>query len=124
MARMKTPTVWPARRVGWRILCGRPAPGRGFCSGEIATVEYSLDIDRATDETIVLDPGWTEDPPGSGTWRPTARAKRQLARGQIPNNLRVDPSGFGPLKTPALPWRRRCPVCAVLAEVTVDLLSS
>ena len=33
-----TPTVWLARRVGERILCGRQVDGRYVCQGFIAPV--------------------------------------------------------------------------------------
>jgi hypothetical protein len=125
-------TTWKARRVGDRILCGRPAADGG-CRGEIATVVPS-------GRYIVLPHGMVEDPPGF--WRLTARAQRQLAdarRRHVPDEQQrskgnvqhaitspsIPPGGTRDapiLAPPALPFRRRCPVCNVLAEVTADLL--
>ena len=126
-------TEYLARRVGDRILCGRPAPDGG-CRGEIASFVPS-------GWYIVLPHGMVEDPPGF--WRLTARAQRQLAearrrhvpdeqqrsKGNIQRALTTQiPTAWrgtrdAPLlQYPALPFLRRCPVCNVLAKVTADLL--
>ena len=142
-------TVWPARRVGDRILCGRPAPDGG-CRGEIATVarrgqrpdgvtgtrREAVDLGDLGQlptgwrevEVVVLPSGMVEDPPGSGFWRPTARARGQAARGQRPTgDVRAEaarrPRGeiFGEVE---LPIRRACPVCNVIAAVGRDVIRS
>jgi hypothetical protein len=37
---MTTPMIWPARRVGDRILCGWTVNGRQTCGETLATVSY------------------------------------------------------------------------------------
>jgi hypothetical protein len=137
---MASVTVWPARRVGDRILCGRPAPDGG-CRGEIATIVPS-------GRYPILPTGMVEDPPGSRFWRLTARAQRQIATlkaekreqltglgnigrrttmavqvGSLGDN-RMRPRDAPVFLPPALPLRRRCPVCNTVAEVTASLLNS
>ena len=135
---MTPPNAWPARRVGDRLLCGRPAPDGG-CRGEIATIGRTVgsvdrpgypDVPRGQIAEYVKVPGgMTDDPPGSGHWRPTARAARREAKGRRPAlaEPRWPPARWpdGPwtsLNPSALPFRRRCPVCNVLAIVTADVL--
>jgi len=128
---------WPARRVGDRILCGRPVPDRGYCGGLIATVNdtpvellegraHMLEGPRAE-----LPWGMVRDRPGSHFWRPSNRAKNQAARGQKAPGHAVRASRAAsrdgrllPGNAPALPWTRRCPECNVLVEVTAALLES
>jgi hypothetical protein len=143
-------TIWKARRVGDRILCGRPVPDRGYCNGLIADVTVTDAFVRSiagpdlptTPLTIAIPPeAMVEDPPGSRHYRLSARAKRQSERGGRPtanrgrdkppyNFTHVSPAHY-PLETraslspiPKVPWFRPCPVCNVLAEVTADLLAS
>jgi hypothetical protein len=124
-------TTWPARRVGDRVLCGRPTP-IGPCIGEIAT----LATDGARFTEVVLPTGLTEDPPGSGRWRLTARARRQREAGRTPagepNRLERDAgwsTAEGRLRLGRLRAGDRqrflvpCPVCGVLSEVSTDLLA-
>lgn len=109
----------PARRVGNSLLCGRPDRYRGHCGGLIAIV-----LEDAA------GPGWTflmlgmiEDPPGSHVWRLSNRAKKQRQGGQEApgHSLRATRgpgvTGFRPVP---MPWRRLCPDCLVLAEVTAE----
>lgn len=140
-------TSWPARRVGDQILCGRPAPSRGYCSGRLAEVHRAggakydpppEDGRRKTGrlgfdlyEYVQLPYGLTEDPPGSGTWRPTARSLRRTvrqARPRLPFADRDDYRSRGGasslVRHPTLPLTRACPVCHVLAVVAGDLLES
>lgn len=67
-------TVWQARRVGDRVLCGRQEPPGGpyKCMGEIATVIS----DMAGYEQVRLRPGLTPEP-GSGEprYRATSRIR-------------------------------------------------
>jgi hypothetical protein len=115
-ARMAGMIVWPARRVGYRILCGRPVPNGG-CRGEIAW---------ATNEGgAVLPPGLKQD--ASGAWVATARAERKHADGRaIKSVLRSPrtPESIGRAAATEVPFRRKCPTCGFLAEVTADLLKS
>ena len=117
-------TTWKARRVGDRILCGRPAPSRGYCSGLIATV----DVPTITPPLVALPLGLMEELAGSHVWVPKARTRRHGAQ---PRNMTVRKrfqsngvghhlviSGVGA----GLPFWRACPVCHVLAEVSADLL--
>jgi hypothetical protein len=111
---------WPVRRVGDRILCGRPTPVSGGCRGEIATI---------SDGRAVLRWGMIEDPPASHVWRLSNRAKDQAARGQKISGHAVRAMTAGRAGTvqphvPAMPWRRKCPTCNVLAEVTAAVLES
>ena len=132
--------TWPARRVGDRILCGRPAPDGG-CRGEIATVGRMVHEDNGPDDPdrgriedrIVLPRGLTEDPPGSARWRWTARASRARAAGRRPDPRFRNPEEDAPQaqresltghRAPRLPLWRQCPVCNVLAEVSPDMLTS
>lgn len=136
--------VWPARRVGDRILCGRPAPNGG-CRGEIAIIGpvksvgpaerpgYPDAPGDALTERIQLPRGLTEDPPGSSMWRETAKAQRRRLQGRVAPKRRDPSSGersdawpytSSAFMVPALPLRRRCPTCGTLAEVTAALLSS
>jgi len=112
-------TVWPARRLQGRLLCGRLVAGQYPCQGVIAWVAEDMVRNHA-----MMPPGMVEDPPGSHFWRQTSRAVRRAAEGVGPSRRHL-PRGMGidVLNEPALPWRRRCPHCRVLAEVTADLLS-
>lgn len=135
-------TRWPARRVGDRLLCGRPAPGRGYCAGEIATVR-PVSRDGQIVDGATLGAGFAEDPPGSHHWRMTERtaaladaaadarrgwrgsksekvALRRFVRSRATGPFAGDP-GLGIL-FPDLPWSRACPVCNVVAEVTDAVL--
>lgn len=120
-------TVWPARRVDTRLLCGRQTSVSGGCRGEIARIN-----DGGEAPVAELQFGMIEDPPGSHYWRPSNRAKAQMARGQrrvgghavrAMRAGRVDGRIFATTR-PALPWTRHCPVCHVLAEVTASVLRS
>lgn len=134
---MTEPTVWPARRVGDRILCGRQVDGRYVCQGELAAVERPLIIPGVNQEVITLPGGYTEDPPGSHHWRRTARATEQAKAGRTPKGTRrsVRPPSAPP--DPALPapvargfpgplWTRRCPHphCGCVARVDSAVLLS
>jgi len=112
---MASMTVWPARRVGDRILCGRPAPNGG-CRGEIATVFRLRDgLGEEAGQSVLMPSGITRAP--DGEWVRSARATRKRADGRKPEPR---PHGLAA----ELPFRRRCPVCNVLAEVGPDLLPS
>jgi hypothetical protein len=135
---MTQPKAWPVRRVGDRLLCGRPAPDGG-CRGEIATIGRTVgsveqpgypEVPRGqVAEYVKVPRGLTEDPSGSGYWRPTARAARREAKGRRPALTEARwPSGdialwpATSLTRWALPLRRLCPVCNVLAIVTAEVL--
>ena len=117
---MTPPVVWPARRVGDRLLCGRPCSPA--CRGEIAR--------NVTGGNVTLPTGLVQEPPGSGTWVLNSRARRKLTDRFGPTGRKLGyfmkPNRDGPWMTDrqiaAVPFRRRCPVCNVLAEVTADLL--
>jgi hypothetical protein len=133
-------TEWHARRVGDRILCGRSTSNSGGCRGEIATISTTVGpVDRPgyreakrgeLVEIVHLPLGLVEDPPGSGVWRATARARRRcILRPRYPFVDKDDyrRRGDGPDQSslvlpPALPLRRRCPVCDVTAIVEPNLL--
>lgn len=115
--RMASVTVWKARRVGQRILCGRPAPNGG-CRGELALVERRsgaitisgpagliIHEPGPTSEVVILPLGMYEDPPGSHFWRPAVRVRRSRQ-----------------VRAAALPFRRLCPTCRTVAEVDTSLL--
>ena len=127
---------WLARRVGDRLLCGRPTPVSGGCRGEIAFIgryddapigEDGRDVGPGSATLPQLEDGMTEEPYGSHFWRVSKRAKDLRARGQkvgLPVRLRPG-EGRGTRSwrtTPDLPFQRACPVCNVVAEVTTDLL--
>ena len=118
MARL---TIWPARRVGDRLLCGRPAPDGG-CRGQVGYIFNGAAYPM---------PNMTEDPPGSGDFRLSRWAERKHTEGRTSTPaprrnvawrsekpptraLRMGPMGRTP---PSLPWRTKCPTCRVLAEV-------
>jgi len=122
---------WPARRAGDRVLCGRPTP-IGPCIGEIAR----LVTDGARFVEVVLPTGLTEEPPGSGRWQPTAKARHQREVGRVaagePNRLErsVDwttAAGRRRLGRLRVEDQHRflvpCPVCGVPSEVSTDLLA-
>jgi hypothetical protein len=114
-------TVWPARRVGNRILCGRPAPDGG-CRGEIAR---ALPGGRAGELQAPPPGGFVESPPGSGNWEPGRTATDKMATGRAPTYRRKARTNVGVVhvrRQPTYPWRRRCPTCGVTAEVSADLL--
>jgi hypothetical protein len=116
-------TTWKARRVGDRILCGRPELSRGYCSELIATVVTTA----SGHVTCALPGGLKQEPRGSNVWVPKARPKpgshiiargAQVGRHQHPgaNRERIREDLLDP------PFKRPCPVCNGLAEVTPDLL--
>jgi hypothetical protein len=144
-------TIWPARRSGGRILCGRKVDGRFVCQGELAyaigvatipvedLAEFNSYIGAENDTPapapyVSLPPGMTEDPPGSGTWRMTSRARRRVAEGRLGRNRgnetfslarrRSSTSSVEAAVTDSarLPLRRECPHCGCLAEVTAAVL--
>lgn len=128
-------TGWPARRdrYGSRLLCGRPVPDRGYCGGEIARVESSVALpdgaggwtERPGGPFALLPWGMIEDPAGSHFWRLSNRAKNQRDRGQkAPGHAARAAKGERRVAQtiPELPWRRLCPKCGVVAEVTAALL--
>lgn len=137
-------STWTARRSGARVLCGRNVSGRYVCQGEIARInrhgqaagdELSADPDDGH-EVVFLMPGYVEDPPLSGTWRPSARRRKMTGRGQsvtLNTDRQVGQRDAARMRTPAstaafmpmrLPFRLPCPHCGMLAEVPVDVLSS
>jgi hypothetical protein len=109
-------TTWPARRVGDRILCGRPVPDGG-CRGEIATVE--IPTDGAPWFAIPI--GFKEEPPGSHIWLPKRRTRKRAGR---PMTFASGGRSYVHIPQASPPFWRACPVCNVLAEVTADLLES
>lgn len=129
MADMTQGPPWPARRVGDRILCGRPTPLSGGCRGEIGLiVHYDVSIDDPrvlagilTAAAVTLEDGLVEDPHGSNIWRVSKRAKDLRARGQKVG-LPAERGKRLWRTEPALPFWRACPDCRVLSEVRSDLL--
>jgi hypothetical protein len=123
-------TTWKARRVGDRILCGRPAPDGG-CRGLIATV-YHYRVPGILGEwrLAYLPFGLKEDPPGSSVWVLKERSRTKGIRegrrgptflnGKIERGRKLARAGDGRQAYP--PFWRACPVCNVRAEVTADLL--
>lgn len=117
-------TVWQARRSGAnRVLCGRMVGGRYVCQGDIAIVMGGA---------VWPPKGMVEEPPGSGFWRLTSRAARKLAAGVQPYaqtmarhpDQRPDNWESPAYTAPPLPWRRQCPHCGQLAEVSERVLHS
>jgi hypothetical protein len=127
-------SVWEARRVGERILCGRQVPpesGLYVCQGEIATIDRFIDRPR-----VALPAGLTQLPSIVGDDRIdhytfTARARRQKARGQQP----AGHGQVGPMisnrRTPTGAWHtiersftRDCPHCGLPNRVTSAVLQS
>lgn len=113
-------TTWPARQAGpgreQLLLCGRQVDGRFVCQGVIGIA--------VENDTLMLS-GMTEDPPGSGDWRPTARARAKDSEGRRAKTMRHETAGrfdtylgweADPLVMP-LPWRRACPHCGCMAIV-------
>lgn len=113
---MTTLIVWPARRVGDRILCGRPPPPSGGCRGEIALVGRYDDVG----EYAFIGSGMAEDPPGSNHWR---RTKSHRGAGVQRLTLHMLGSGARSAVIPPMPLWVRCPTCGDEAEVTADLLA-
>ena len=117
-------TTWKARRVGDRILCGRPAPSRGYCSGLIAMVERFAMVERSE---FALPFGLKEEPRGSHVWIPRARTQDRAGRPGHHQTWRIfgrwyDRGASWDTTAADPPFWRACPVCNVLAEVTADLL--
>jgi len=137
------------------LRCGHQVAGRFDCQGylgylaiqeaggpdEAAFLEYIGDAAGAGDARLagphrrvlaVLPHGMTEDPPGSGFWRQTARAKRRADRGLDASDRMPAPAAARRIGAAAVqsmpgtpvPFRRRCPTCGSTNEVTADLLSS
>jgi hypothetical protein len=126
---------WHARRVGNRIVCGRKVAGRYVCQGELADVERLIagPDARVAAEVITLPAGYVMDPPGSGHWRLTARARDQAERNRQPRGIRRQTAGeLG--SAPGIPrvlrglpgpdWTRECPHCGCTARVTSAVLDS
>ena len=129
-------TIWPARRSGNRVLCGRTSPldGQYVCQGEMAQIRLAYGgaaddwTDAAEQEQIVLPPGMTQDPPRSRNWRLTSKAQRAPEGGRRPvGQKRHQGDGgttmVGPWEAPSLPFRRRCPHCNVMGEIQRDLVA-
>jgi hypothetical protein len=88
---MNGASVWTARRVRKRILCGRTSHGRYVCGGVLAQViqgfrskadgsstdDPATMLDLSTLGVVALPEGFVEDPPGSPFWRPSSRPNRQ-----------------------------------------------
>ncbi|HEX5040414.1 MAG TPA: hypothetical protein VFW95_09785 [Candidatus Limnocylindria bacterium] len=109
-------TVWPARRVGERYLCGRTVNGRSVCQGEIATVDPMNPDGSAMYERGMVDqddPGrWPDnlgiqDATGILHLREHTR-RRKKRRG-------YDESGMWPAAR--LPFTRKCPHCGSINRV-------
>jgi hypothetical protein len=145
-------TIWPARLSrGHRILCGRQVDGRFDCQGELAyaiglttvsgddLTDFNAYVGAEADSPapapyVSLPPGMTEDPPGSGSWRMTTRARGRQGegrsgrhRGNETFSLARRRPGEGAVEAAVtdsvpLPIRRRCPHCGALAEITADVL--
>lgn len=116
-------TTWPARKSSSGIRCGRMVNGRFVCQGLIGYVQRDAEgLALGT----ALPAGMTEDPPGSGFWRPTTRAARQANEGRWPGSRRKVLTGQmpAPLEMLPLPWRRPCPHCGAIALVTETVLTS
>jgi hypothetical protein len=114
---MSSSTVWPARRVGNRILCGRQVDGRYVCQGVIAFVTEDWVRVR-----VMLPPGMVEDSPGSHVWRQTSRAGQRAAdgRGSVRRHLPKEGTSPLPMNEPPIPWRRSCPHPGCRCTALVD----
>lgn len=132
-------TLWPARRVKDKILCGRQVAGRYVCTGELATVRttgmlrgVTLPAGVKTGPSILADPNDPYDPQhGIDHVDWTARAKRQMAAGRQPEGhgavrpgldrgLPGEVRGRRGWPRPAqmtFEFTRRCPNCHVVGVV-------
>ena len=131
-----TATVWPARRVGDRVLCGHQVHGRYDCQGELARVEWLplFGPGEPAVELVTLPSGFTQDPPGSKHWRLQTRARQQAREGVRPTGRRRTKAGTmkGPDATapfvdrgiPGIDWTRLCPHCGCTARVGSVVLDS
>jgi hypothetical protein len=138
---MTPPTIWPARRVGDRILCGRRVAGRYVCQGQLASASTSA----AGPRQVAFPSGFVEDPPGF--MRLVPGVARRTEEGRLPNLGRKailrpvpargkpsdlakgSPEAFGRKAirvriVPTLPVRAKCPHCRTLAIVGAGLLDS
>jgi hypothetical protein len=126
-----TTSIWPARRSGNRVLCGRQVAGRYVCQGEIATIWE----DVAGKPEAQLPAGLT-DVMGSYPvhWKPTARVVRggskikTVERGLPGNEERrfIRRSGMESWTMPkaSVPFTRDCPQCRVRNLVDAATLGS
>lgn len=86
-------TIWPARRVKDRILCGRQVAGRYVCTGELAKigrVGYKRGVVRPVGTTALPSILADQNDPYDERHRIdhvdwSARAKRQIAEGRRPD---------------------------------------
>ena len=133
-------SVWTARRVRKRILCGRTSQGRYVCGGVLAQViqgfrskadgsstdDPATMLDLSTLGVVALPEGFVEDPPGSAFWRPSSRPNRQRRElaswGSPPGRPHPDWSGTPPDFAHPAPWSRDCPRCGQRATVPFPLL--
>ena len=116
---------WPARlsRRGDKVLCGRPTGERGWCDGLIADVHRNL----AGRVWLTLPRGEVLDV-RSGTVVPSARAASRLAAGRAMTARTPWKRGERVLPLMAFevrpPFRKRCPMCAIVAVVDSAMVGS
>lgn len=126
---MTPPTVWPARRVGDRILCGRRVAERYVCQGELVRVDHWSPRALRPPGTV-----WEYGDDGLDHLRLSARAERQAAAGRRPvghggtaNGEGVDTRGRGSQFPEAAYIARRftirCPHCRCVNLVEYPLPS-
>lgn len=133
-------TIWLARRVGDRILCGRMVDGRYVCQGEIADVDKRI---RSKPKPR-LRAGLTADPPlengDIAHWRESMRSVEQRKRGQrlrghglvgerMVSGRRypewaIKTRGAPEWSPAAMPFTTPCPHCGCIARVQSAVLNS
>lgn len=112
-------TVWPARLVGDRVLCGRrQVNGQYLCTGEIAYYLHG---------TLTIPPGLVEDAADPGMYRWSNRAQERLNRGDRPQfkqgwQRNITGHLVQGWKWVEPPLRRACPHCNCIALVDSGVL--
>lgn len=136
---MTPPTVWPARVVGDRILCGRMVDGRYVCQGELATVSRLATEQARLPAGVVIEDSIIGDDRIAHV-RLTARAERQAADGRRPDGNAASPERYndgsrevdyvqprrGMRRWASLdaPFTRHCPHCRALGLVDFPLATA
>ena len=110
---MTEPTIWPARRVNDRVLCGRMVDGRHVCQGEIGRIVRDPLARYPSGELVALPAGMMAVALGSTHWVPNARGGGRGRR-------------LGAKWHPVIryPWTRACSHCGCVARVDAVVLQS
>jgi hypothetical protein len=126
-----TTTVWPARRVGERILCGLQVDGRYVCQGEIAKIVILPFYDdqglRDPEHASIRMPrGLMRDPATPNHWVPNLRSRRREDDGRTGDvsRRRLIKSTSKANVVAKTPWTRECPHCGCTAIVESAVLNS